>query len=448
MWSEHENKNWNGTKRLSSGAVYHGDADVANFQSKIFGYFCFSNPLHPDVFPYTRKMESEVISMVIHLFNGKNDFETAQCGLLTSGGTESILMAIRSYKYWALNKKGIKYPELIIPVSAHAAFIKGCEMYNIKPIIIDINPNTYKVETKTVRRYINRNTIAVIASAPQYAQGVLDPISELSELCVKYNIGLHIDCCIGSFLLPILSKIGKNNIPLFDFRLKGVTTISCDTHKFGFSLKGTSVLMYRNNELRNFGYFNHCESSIGLYCTPTIQGSRSGGVIASTWSIMMHMGYQGYINEAKTIMNGIDIIKKGLNTWHAKDKTNKDLLYIMGDPVMSILGFGSKSVNIYCISDSMSAKGWTLNNCKDPSCVHLCLTRANCHKSNKFINDLITSAQDVKNNPSKYGKGGSAMYGALVSIPSPELQNDFMKLYLDIVLSTPKDKDKLLFQSD
>jgi len=175
-------------------------------------------------------------------------------------------------------------------------------MFCVQPVMVPINQTTFEVDPAVVEKYITKNTIAIVASAPQYSQGVIDPVAKLSKLAVLYNVGLHIDCCLGSFLIATVSKLPDYNIPPFDFRCPGVTSISCDTHKFGYSTKGTSVVMYRDPEIRRCGYFMFSDSSIGMYATPTISGSRSGGVIAATWAAMMAMGEEGYIASARKLM--------------------------------------------------------------------------------------------------------------------------------------------------
>eukprot|EP00485_Elphidium_margaritaceum_P009233 CAMPEP_0202692766 /NCGR_PEP_ID=MMETSP1385-20130828/7073_1 /ASSEMBLY_ACC=CAM_ASM_000861 /TAXON_ID=933848 /ORGANISM="Elphidium margaritaceum" /LENGTH=541 /DNA_ID=CAMNT_0049348359 /DNA_START=27 /DNA_END=1652 /DNA_ORIENTATION=- len=423
-WSQYEEELWNGKKRQSSGAVYHGGKTLSQLQNQAYALFSIANPLHPDVFPFTRKMESEILAMTVSYFNG-NPYK--QRGLVTNGGTESISMAVRAYKNWALQSKSIYHPELIVAQSAHSAFMKACEMFEVQCIVVPVDANTFTVKSATVRRYITANTIAIVGSAPQYAQGVLDPILELSKLALEYQIGLHVDCCLGSLLMPTLQRMGYE-IPPFDFRVPGVTSISADTHKFGYCQKGTSVVMFRDNALRRHAYFTESQSSIGLYCTPTIQGSRSGGVIASAWACMMHMGEEGYQREAKLIMDAVSAIKQGVDAI--------DGLCVAGNPVMSVVGIVSTgALDVYHVSSAMSKRGWTLNNCKDPPCAHICVTRANCMLAKaKFVEDLRESVADVEQNPKDYEKCDGAMYGVMVALPDTSAQSDIMHEYLDVML--------------
>lgn len=422
QWSSYEAKLWNGTKSMSSGAVYHGGKQLGNLQNKAYALFNVSNALHPEVFPFTRKLESEIIAMTVTLLNGN---PRKQCGLLTSGGTESIVMAIRAYKYWARDKKSIYSPELVVPISAHAAFHKACEMFEIKLVLCPINQNTYEVDIKKLESLITSNTIAIVGSAPQYAQGVVDPIQSLSKLAIKYNVGLHVDCCLGSFLLPTLRDMGYD-IPFFDFTLPGVTSISCDTHKFGFAVKGSSVLTLKSRELRKYAYFKHLDSTIGLYATQTIQGSRSGAIIAGCWASLMSMGYEGYQKEAKIIMDAVNAIKKSAQ--------NIKEIEIAGNPCMSVIGFVSKQLNILQVSAAMAKRGWICNNCQNPPTLHICVTRCNCVRANKFIQDLKDSVNEVVTYPQRYEKSDAAMYGIVSTLPENTLKDDILETYLDICL--------------
>eukprot|EP01083_Nonionella_stella_P258983 884558_1 len=335
---------------------------------------------------------SEIIAMTISYFNG-NPYK--QCGLITSGGTESICMAIRTFKQYSKSKKGINKPELILPKSAHAAFHKACEMYEIKPIIIPVNPITFQADINAIINAINSNTIGIVGSAPDYAHGIIDDIETIGAIAIKYDIPFHVDCCLGSFLISTIAKTEqyKHKIKPFDFRCRGVSSISCDTHKFGYAVKGTSVLMFRNNELRRCGYFCMPQSTIGLYSTPTILGSKNGAVIAACWATMIYFGKNGYREEAMKIMNATEYIKDAIIN---NPNINK-YIEIMGEPVISIICWKIRDniqqkykddIHVYQFSDAMKRKGWALDNCINPACTHMCVTGANCGAYKKFVVDL------------------------------------------------------------
>ncbi|KAL8755896.1 MAG: hypothetical protein Q9199_003323 [Rusavskia elegans] len=259
-----------------SGAVYHGEDSLINVQVEAFRRFMVANPIHPDVFPGVRKMEAEIVAMVLALFNAP----PGAAGVTTSGGTESILMACMSARQKAYTERGVTEPEMIIPDTAHAAFHKAAAYFNIKLHQVACPSPTYSVSIKAVSRLINSNTILLVGSAPSFPHGIIDDIAALSRLALRRRLPLHVDCCLGSFLMPLLSRAGFPTQP-FDFTLKGVTSISCDTHKYGFAPKGNSTLLYRTAALRTYQYFISPDWSGGVYGSIGIAGSRPGALIAS-----------------------------------------------------------------------------------------------------------------------------------------------------------------------
>jgi len=233
---------------------------------------------------------------------------------------------------------------------------------------------------------------------------------------------------LGSFLLPILQQLNEYDIPPFDFVCQGVTSISADTHKYGYSCKGSSVVMFRNKELRKYGFFTYSDWNGGLYGTPTIAGSRAGGIIAMTWTALMSIGQSGYEQYAKEIMESVQYIKLNM----------KDIpqIKIMGNPKFSVLGFESNhsKINIFNISDAMKNHGWNLNNCQNPNSFHLCVTYNNKDKAKKFIQDLKESIQDVLENPQNYKDSAGAVYGTLISIPDCDFKDEIMRKFYEVTL--------------
>eukprot|EP01097_Dermamoeba_algensis_P007936 TRINITY_DN5117_c0_g2_i1.p1 TRINITY_DN5117_c0_g2~~TRINITY_DN5117_c0_g2_i1.p1 ORF type:complete len:402 (-),score=107.67 TRINITY_DN5117_c0_g2_i1:672-1877(-) len=261
-----------------SGTVYFGAGEineVANFASNTFS---LSNPLHPDVFPGVNKMEAEVVSMVLNMYNAP----PGACGTMTSGGTESILMACKAHRDWAKDVKGISAPEIVAAVSVHAAFDKACAYFGIQLIHVPVEEVSRKIDLRAVRNAITSNTIMVVGSVPSFPHGVCDDIQELSKIALHHGIGLHVDCCLGGFLVPFMEKAGFP-LPTFDFRVPGVTSISCDPHKYGFTPKGSSVVMYARKSLRHYQYFVAPDWTGGIYASPSIAGSRAGSLIAGSY---------------------------------------------------------------------------------------------------------------------------------------------------------------------
>jgi glutamate/tyrosine decarboxylase-like PLP-dependent enzyme len=346
-------------------------------------------------------------------------------GSLTSGGTESIILATRAHKEYAAKKKGITHPEIIACVTAHAAIEKACEMLGIHLIHVPFVPGTFKVDVAAVRRCITSDTIMIYSSAPNFPSGIIDPIRELSELAVKYGVGLHVDMCLGGFVLPFAKKL---NYPVgeFDFSLPGVTSISIDTHKYGYACKGSSVVLYRTKELRRFQYFTAPKWTGGLYCTSTVAGSRPGAVIAATWASMVHMGEEGYKKATREIMETTQAIIEGVKQIPE--------LTILGQPVAMIIAFSSSTLNIYAVNDNMTHRGWALNALQNPASVHFCVTLRSVGRVQDFLNDLKASVQDARNQPASDSHGSAPIYGAVGSLPAGPVK-DVLCRYLDVTYS-------------
>ncbi|MES2620667.1 MAG: aminotransferase class V-fold PLP-dependent enzyme [Bacteroidota bacterium] len=263
-----------------SGGIYHGDQEHINFLNKVYALQSQSNPIHSDLFPSATKFEAEIVSMVANLHGkGKSEHNTNVCGTVTSGGTESILCAIKSYRDRARVEKGITEPEMILATTAHAAFDKASQYFNIKQVKLPVTGN-YSADISALKRAINNNTVVIVGSAPSFPHGTFDPIKEMSDIALKHGIGFHTDCCLGGFVVPFAEKLGYK-VPIVDFRLPGVTSMSVDTHKYGYAAKGTSVVLYRTPELRHYQFYTLTEWPGGLYFSPTLAGSRPGALSAA-----------------------------------------------------------------------------------------------------------------------------------------------------------------------
>ncbi|KAG1772581.1 PLP-dependent transferase [Suillus placidus] len=413
-----------------SGAVYHGGEDLSRVIVAAFERYTVSNPLHPDVFPAIRKMEAEIVSMCLRMYNNPDG-----AGTMTSGGTESIVMAIKTYRDWAQEVKGITEPEMIVPATAHAAFDKGAAYMKVKLHLIPVDPVTRKVNIKRVRRAINRNTILLVGSAVNFPDGNQDDIVVLGELAAKHNIGLHVDCCLGSFIMPFLEKAGLSDgedggarykLSPFDFRVRGVTSISCDTHKYGFAPKGSSVIMYRDAALRRHQYYITPYWTGGVYASPSLSGSRPGALIAGTWAAMQYMGSDGYLKSCREIVSCARTIANTITSSIPE-------LYVLGSPPASVVAFGSKSpeVNVHEVGDAMSKRGWHLNALSGPAAVHIACTRLTLPLVDTFITDLRDSVQEAKSAPS--GKGTMVMLYGLgkSSAVGPEMVSELATMFLD-----------------
>jgi sphinganine-1-phosphate aldolase len=416
-----------------SGAVYHGGKELTELQTEAFGMFTVANPIHPDVFPGVRKMEAEIVAMVLSLFNAPE----GAAGVTTSGGTESILMACLSARQKAYHEHGVTEPEMILPDTAHAAFLKAGEYFGIKVRLVACKSPTYKVNTSYVSALINSNTILLVGSAPNFPHGIIDDISALSKLAVRYKIPLHVDCCLGSFIVPFLEKAGFPSEP-FDFRLPGVTSISCDTHKYGFAPKGNSTVLYRNEKLRTYQYFVTPNWPGGVYASPSIAGSRPGALIAGPWASMMAQGETGYIEACHKIVGAARKIEA---TIREDPELNTDLR-ILGKPILSVVAFTSSTIDIYAVADGMSEKGWHLNALQNPPAIHVAVTLPIVLVWEQMMTDLKAVIVNVNENEKAAVAAGkpargtakgtaSALYGVAGSLPTKTVVEDLAKMFLD-----------------
>jgi sphinganine-1-phosphate aldolase len=400
-----------------SGTIYCGDHEHYDFMSKAFSLFAHVNALQRDMCPSVTKFEAEIISMTIDLFHGFDAKDTQPAGLITTGGTGSILHAIYAYREYARKYKGIENPNIIKPETAHPAFDKAAHLLSVGIKKAPIDPITTQVDVNWVNDNIDKNTVAVIGSACNYGYGTIDPISELSALALEKNIGLHVDACLGGFILPFGKELGYE-IETFDYRLPGVTSISSDTHKYGYAFKGSSVVSFRNKQLRNSQYFYLTDWSGGKYCSPGIEGSRSAGIIAATWASMVSLGKSGYKKHANEIFKTAEIMMEAVKS-HPE-------LRILGNPSF-LFSFTSDEFDIYHVNDFMKTRGWRFNGQQYPNALHMAVTRPQTQPqvADNFANDLSDAVNYAMKNKDKAPQSG-AIYGGVIGGMTAEA-DEFIK---------------------
>jgi sphinganine-1-phosphate aldolase len=381
-----------------SGSIYSGDDEHYAFLTEAFGHFGHVNVLQRDMYPSATKMEAEIIAMTSAMLHG--DADTG--GVVTSGGTESLVSAVLTYREWGRAEKGIDRPQMIMPVTAHPALDKGAHYFDVEVIRAPVTEDGV-VEVDFVRRHIGPQTVALVGSAGTYPHGLVDPIPELAELASEHGLGLHVDGCLGGFILPWGEDLGYD-VPAFDLRIPGVTSISADTHKYGFALKGSSVLLYRPKTLRHHQYFTATHWPGGLYASPGMSGSRSGGLIAATWAAMVSLGSDGYRRIARDIFTTADAIKAAVRSLPE--------LRVIGDPLFNV-AFTSDVVDIFHVNDHLASQGWRMNGLQKPPALHFCVTRPNTQPgvAERFAADLRAAVEYAKDPPSPIPKSG-AVYGA------------------------------------
>ena len=429
--SQQENTCWKTGQ--CSGTMYGGDEGHFRFLNDAFSQFSHMNAIQRDMCPSASRFESEIAAMTLDLMHAGAVVDGKQpCASITSGGTESIITALLVYREIGRAERGITEPEVILPVTAHPAFEKGAWLFGIKVVHAPINPETTLVDVDFIRKSINANTVAMVGSAGNYAYGTIDPIDEMSDLALSHGIGLHIDGCLGGFILPFGEELGYD-IPVFDFRLPGVTSISADTHKFGFSLKGSSVVMYRDRSMRRHQYFTSENWVGGKYFSPGIQGSRSVGILAATWASMMSLGHDGYLRQAKAIFETSyamqDIVRS-----HPE-------LQIMGTPSFCF-AFTSDKFDIYHINDFMKKRGWRFNGQQYPNAIHMCVTKPQSQPGvvDKFAADLA-DAVAYGNQHADEMPASAAIYGGIAGAELPavrEFIQEALFSLMDATMSAPQ----------
>lgn len=365
------------------GYIYHPGNREAKVIEQAYQLFLNENALNPSLFSSLRRLENETVAMVADLLHAADGF----AGNLTTGGSESILVAVKTARDWSRkHKPRITEPEIIAPVTTHPAFSKAADMTGIRPVYASLEADK-RVSLNEVEKLINRNTIAITASAPCFPYGVVDPIEELAELALNHGLLFHVDSCMGGLMLPFIESLGYE-VPPFDFRVRGVTSISADVHKYGYSPKGASVIIYRTHELRKFQYFVMSSWPGGLYASPTMLGTRSGAPIAAAWAAVKTIGRDGYTRMADTVMKTTMKIREGIESVPG--------FHIIAKPAMSIFSFTSDRHDIYRVGDELSARGWNLDKLQFPPALHMTVSFAITGHEDEFLEAFRESVAAVE----------------------------------------------------
>jgi len=393
-----------------------------------FSNFSYVNTLQRDMCPSATKFEAEIIAMTLDMLGAGSLEGKNPGGLVTSGGSGSIAHAVLAYRE---ANPSVARANMIKPETAHPAFAKAGHLFGVDMKIAPVDPLTLQVDLEWVRANIDANTVALVGSAPNYGYGTVDPITELGALALDHGIGLHVDGCLGGFLLPFGRELGFD-IPAFDFTVPGVTTISADTHKYGYALKGTSVLAFADQALRNSQYFYLTDWSGGKYCSPGMDGSRSGGLLAATWAAMVSLGRAGYLRYAKAIFETSAAMQDAIRSHPS--------LRLMGAPSF-LFSFTSDDFDVYLVNDFLRTKGWRMNGQQYPNAIHMAVTRPQTQPGvvERWTSDLaeaVDYAEAHRDEPAKSG----AIYGGVaggMSVEADEFIRAVMADMMDQQASIP-----------
>lgn len=416
-------------KTRVSGAIYsHDEERVQKLLSQVSQIFYKTNPLHPDVFPTLRKIETWLIKYTLRLYNSPNEARAS----ITSGGTESIFLACKAYRDYY--KK--PFPEIIVPVTAHPAFDKACDCLGIKlikvPIDFNLSGGSSKLDLSFYKSSINENTILLVGSAPSFPHGEIDPMREICNLGIKYKVPVHMDACLGGFILPFLNEYSGLN-EKYDFTMRGLTSISADFHKYALSEKGISIVMYNSSKYINSQYFVYSDWCGGIYATNTLLGSRPGSIIAVTWAGILARGFTYYRNQSTAILLATRNI--------AFELSNIPEISVFGDPekLTNVVAFTTNDFDIYEVNSELKERGWNLNPLQFPSSLHLCVTEANSSPDNvkSFIEDVKSAVEKCRNDYSGVSpQDGGSIYGTSQKITNRSLVGSVAKIYLDALYFT------------
>ena len=413
-----EHEEWSGG--YASGAVYNGDAGHIEFLNEVYALQSQSNPLHLDVWPSGMKFEAEVVAMTAGMLGGRVAAQGGDeiVGTVTSGGTESIIMAMKAYR----DRAGIARPQMVIPNSAHVAFDKAAGYFGYDQVRVPVGDD-FRADVDAMAKAVTKRTVVVVGSAPGFPHGVIDPIPALSDMARERGVGFHTDACLGGFVLPWAERLGYD-LPPFDFRLPGVTSMSADTHKYGYAAKGTSVVLYRGRDLRRHQFYVATEWPGGLYYSPTLAGSRPGGLLAAAWAALVSMGEDGYLEATAAILETGAEIKAGI--------AEIEGLRILGDPLW-VIAFASDDVDIYEVMAQMAERGWSLNGLHHPPAVHLAVTLRHTLPgiADRFLDDLADAVEEARASDGKATTGAAPMYGMAATFPSRAAVGELIARYID-----------------
>ena len=394
--------------------VYDPGDEATQVVREAYQMYLTENGLDPTVFPSMLKLETEIVRMIANLLRGDQEV----VGHVTSGGTESIILAVKTARDYArAHKSEITQPEMVLPITAHASFHKAAHYLGIKPVVTAIDRETFRANLEAMQEAITPNTILLVGSAPNYSQGVIDPISEIGALALEKGLLFHVDGCVGGIHLAYMHKLGFS-IPDYDFTVPGVTSISADLHKYGYAAKGASTILYRNKDLRRFQIFASTDTTAYTLINPTVMSTKSGGPLAGAWAVLNYLGDEGYMHIVKSVQEATERLVEGINA--IPD------LRVLGDPDMCMFSFTSISddVNLFQLADEMGKRGWYIQGQfaseYTPRSLHISVNYGTIPNVEVMLKDLEACVMVVKEQPGIDPANIQALVAHALQSPSPE----------------------------
>ena len=356
--------------------------DIDELGHEVYASYLDVNGLDPTVFPSLLAMENQVVDIARRHLGS-----TTAVGSFTSGGTESIILAVKAARDFA----GIEKPQVVLPVTAHAAFQKACYYLGLEAVLVDVDPTTFRAVPAAVEAAITDRTVLLVASAASYAHGVVDPVEEIAALGLARGIPVHVDGCIGGWLLPYFRRLGVE-VPGFDFSVPGVTSMSVDLHKYAYAPKGASVVLYDDAALRRKQYFACADWTGYTMINATVQSTKSGGPLAAAWAVLQAVGDDGYTDLARKTLDATQRLVAGIGTI--------DGLRVLGEPEMALVAIASDEVDVFVLVDEMNARGWYVQaqlGYRDlPASMHLTLTASSAAVVDDLLVDLAACVEAAR----------------------------------------------------
>ena len=379
------------------GLIYNAGPDVDAMLQAAAGHVLLENALNPFVFPSLREMQGDVASIAAHLLHGGDDVG----GAMTSGGTESIFMAVKTARDRMRAERGIAKGRLVIPRTAHPAFIKAAHLLDVEWVHMPLGEDL-RTRASDLEPLITRDTVLCVGSAPAYPFGMIDPIPEMARIAAEAGVPFHVDACLGGFMLPFLERLGLA-IPPWDFRVPGVTSISADLHKYGYAVKGASVILHRPKANMRYQVFLFSDWPGGIYGTQAFLGTKPATPIGAAWAVLHYLGEEGYLRLARET---IDATRRLIDGVAAIDG-----VHVWGEPDMTVLAIGSHDHDIFAIGDALERHGWHFDRQEQPPALHLMASPRHRLVVDEFLADLadaVAHNAGVSTRAATYGDDVSA----------------------------------------
>lgn len=370
---------WHGGRAFS--LAYHAGDDVLDLAKAAYAKFLSSNALNVLAFPSLRTLQTEVVAMVSDLLHGGPD----AAGFMTTGGTESILLAVKAARGRG-RERGVTAPEMVLPTTAHAAFEKGAEYFGVRSVRVPVGDD-FRADPVAMARAITPDTVLLVASAPAYPQGVIDPVADIAALAAARDISCHVDACMGGITLPMLERLGYP-IPGFDFRVPGVTSMSVDLQKYGYTPKGASVILHRTRALRKHQTFATDNWLGGFYASSGVLGTKGGGSIAAAWAVMRYLGAAGYLRLTKAAREATEALVAGLRATPG--------VRVLGEPAATLVAFTIDDADPFAVGEALWRRGWYLDQQKPPPSLHCTVNAVHAPLVEEFLNALRAALDEVR----------------------------------------------------